>query len=311
MSSHAINRRAALQLISVSAGASVMPGVARPNPDTKTAFTYSLNMATIAGQNLGLVKELEIAAKAGYQGVEIWMDSLQAYLQQGGTLKEVKTRVNDLGIALENCIAFGKWIVDDDSIRKQGIEQIKKDMDMLSQIGCKRIAATGFGAANDVKINPDVVAERYRAVLEMGEQSGIVPLLEMWGFMKMLSTVADVTYIAMASAKPKAKVLLDILHFYQGGTPLDTLHLLSPAATDILHLNDYPANSSPRTITDADRIYPGDGVAPIKQILKALKRDDQPLILSAELFNKVYYKMDALAVAKTALQKMRNVAEGV
>ena len=311
MSSNPINRRTALQVIGATAAASVMPAALRPNPAVKTTFTYALNMATIRGQKLGFIGELEIAAKAGYSGVEIWMDTLQNYLQRGGTLKEVKARVGDLGITLENCIAFGKWVVDDEAVRKQGLGQIKKDMDMLAEIGCKRIAATGFGAANNAKINPDIIARRYRAVLELGDQSGVLPLLEMWGFMKMLATVADVTYIAMASAHPNARVLLDILHFYQGETPLDTLHLLNPAATDILHMNDYPANSSAQTITDADRIYPGDGVAPIKRILKELKRSDQPLILSAELFNKTYYRQDALSVAKTALAKMRGVAEGV
>ena len=76
-------------------------------------------------------------------------------------------------------------------------------------------------------------------------------------------------------------------------------------------MNDYPATLSRAVITDADRIYPGDGVAPIKRILKTLKRHDQPLILSAELFNAIYYKQDALTVAKTALKKMKAVAEGV
>ena len=309
--SSAINRRKALQLIGVSAGATIMPGAAKSQESTKTVFAFSLNMATIRGQKLGLIKELEIAAEAGYDGVEIWMDTLQEYLLHGGKLKEIKKRVNDLGISLENCIAFGEWIVDDDAARKQGIEQVKRDMDMLAQIGCKRMVATGKGAPNDAMIPPDVIAQRYRAVLELGDQYGVMPLLEMWGFMKMLSTVADVTYIAMATGHPKAKVLLDILHFYQGETPLDTLHLLNPVASDILHLNDYPAGIAPGAITDADRIYPGDGVAPVKRILKDMKRTDQPLILSAELFNKNYYKQDALTVAKTALAKMKMMANGV
>jgi 2-keto-myo-inositol isomerase len=315
MSKQMISRRTAVQFLGLSAGASMIPATKAsaiiPNVMDKPSFTYSLNMSTIRGHNLGFMKELEIASKAGFRSVEIWIDSLQEYLQKGGTLKEVKTRLNDLGITVENCIAFAQWVVDDDAIRKQALEQAKREMDMMAEIGCKRIAATGKGAANDARINPDVIAERYRAMFELGDKTGVLPMLEMWGFMKMLSRVSDCTYIAMQSAHPKACILLDIFHLYRGGTPLDTLHLLNPTTVHILHMNDYPSTLAASVITDADRIYPGDGVAPIKQILKTLKRTDQPLVLSVELFNKNYYSQDALIVATTALSKMKAVTDGI
>jgi sugar phosphate isomerase/epimerase len=65
------------------------------------------------------------------------------------------------------------------------------------------------------------------------------------------------------------------------------------------------------TITDADRVYPGDGVAPISTILKKLKSPTRPLILSVEVFNKNYYSQDALLVAKTAFAKLKKVTEGI
>src|SRR6185312_3815158 len=108
-----------------------------------------------------------------------------------------------------------------------------------------------------------------------------------------------------------ARVLLDIFHLYRGNSSLDTLPLMSPSAVDILHMNDYPPGIPYQTITDADRIYPGDGIAPLKRILTILRRHDQPLVLSTELFNKSYYQQDALTVAKTALSKMKAVANGL
>jgi 2-keto-myo-inositol isomerase len=314
MQKQTISRRSALQLIGVSAGASVI-GSANAFPlkdktSEKPAFTYSLNMATIRGHKLGFIKELETASNAGFRSVEIWIDTLQEYLHTGGTLKQVKTRLHDLGLTVENSIGFAQWIVEDEATRRSGIEQMKTEMGMLAEIGCKRMAATGKGATNDSNISPDVIAERYRAILELGDQSGVVPQLEMWGFLKMLSNVSDVTYIAMQSGHPSAKILLDIFHLYQGGTSLNTLPLLNPFAVDILHMNDYPSTLSPQVITDTDRVYPGDGNAPIKRILKILTRTDQPLVLSTEVFNKNYYAQNALTVAKTALSKMKAVTSG-
>jgi 2-keto-myo-inositol isomerase len=312
MSKSTISRRKALQLIGLTAGASaISPVKTMAASAKKVEFTFCLNMATIHGHKLGFMKELETASQAGFRSVEIWMDTLQDYLKGGGTIKEVKTRLNDLGLKVENNIGFAQWIVDDEAIRKQAIEQLKTEMALLAEIGCPRIAATGKGLTNDTTISLDTIAEQYRTVLELGEQYGVTPLMEMWGFQKMLSRVSEVTYIAMQSGHKSAKILLDVFHLYKGNTPLETLSFINPGINPILHMNDYPATLSQAVITDANRIYPGDGVAPIKQILQTLKHHDQPLILSAELFNAAYYKQDAILVAKTALEKMKRVAEGV
>ena len=310
--SKSISRRKVLQLFGASAGVAVLPQSSKSAttaaPPAHPTFTYCLNMATIRGHNLGFVKELETASKAGFRSVEIWIDSLQTYLDKGGTLSDAKKRLNDLGIIVENNIGFATWIVDDDAARQKGVEQMKREMDMLAQIGCKRTAAPPVGATDTSGLDLNKAAERYRTILELGDKTGVVPQLEMWGFSKNLSRANEVLYVAMQTGHPSAKVLLDVFHLYKGGTPLDTLHLMSPSAVDILHMNDYPANLSPANITDADRVYAGDGVAPVKRILQTLGKLDQPLVISTEVFNKNYYSQDALTVARTALAKMKAVA---
>jgi 2-keto-myo-inositol isomerase len=309
MLNQSINRRKALQFIGASAGLSFIQkaegNVAKVKE--KPAFTYCLNMATIRGHKLGFIKELETAAAAGFTSVEIWIDSLQDYLNTGGSISETKKHLDGLGLKVEDCISFNEWIADDETIRKKGMEQMKREMELLAQIGCKRIAATGKGISVTSVPDLKVIAHRYRAVLELGDPYEIVPQIEMWGFQKNLSNVAEVLYIAMESCHPSARVLLDIFHLYRGNTSLETLPLMNPNAVDILHMNDYPAGISYEIITDADRIYPGDGIAPLKRILKTLHKTDKPLVLSAELFNKAYYQQDALTVAKTALSKMKAV----
>ena len=313
--SQSISRRKVLQLVGASAGIAILPRIGQSatvaSPPAHPAFTYCLNMATIRGHNLGFVKELETAAKGGFRSVEIWMDTLQTYLDNGGSLSDAKKRLNDLGITVENSIGFATWIVDDDATRQKGMEQIKKEMDMLAAIGCKRIAAPPMGATDTPGLALNTAAERYRAILELSDQTGVVPQLEMWGFSKNLSRANEVLYVAMQTGHPSAKVLLDVFHLYKGNTPLDTLHLMSSSAVDILHMNDYPANSTAASITDADRVYAGDGVAPIRRILGILQKESQPLIISTEVFNKNYYSQDALQVAKTALAKMKAVTSGM
>ena len=308
-----MHRRQLLQSLGASAGLSLLPRVIRsaPAPKAAAAFTYCLNIATIRGHKLGFIKELELASRAGFKAVEIWVDSFQTYLANGGTPLEAKKRLDDLGVHVENAIGFAEWIVDDETKRKAALEQMKREMNLLAQIGCKRTAAPPSGATGLPLLDLNRVAERYRAILELGDQSGVVPNLELWGFSKNLGRVSETMYVLLESGHPSARVLLDIFHLYKGGSSLETLPLINKSAVEILHINDYPASKQPATIVDADRIYPGDGVAPIRKVLQILKSPDRPLVISFEVFNKGYYSQDPLEVTKTALAKMKTVTKGV
>jgi len=70
-------------------------------------------------------------------------------------------------------------------------------------------------------------------------------------------------------------------------------------------LNDYPADPPRETIGDRDRVYPGDGIAPLTQIIRDLYANGGRAFLSLELFNPNYWKQDPLEVAKTGLAKMK------
>ncbi len=208
-------------------------------------------------------------------------------------------------------IGFAEWIAENEATRIAALEQMKREMEMLAQIGCSRTAAPPMGATGTPVLDLKKVAERYRTILELGDKTGVVPQLEMWGFSKNLSQVSDVMYTAIETGHPSARVLLDIFHLYKGGSSINTLPLINNSAIEILHVNDYPGNLSASAITDADRIYPGDGVAPIRRVLQILKNPERSLIISCEVFNKNYYKQDALEVTKTALAKMKAVTQGI
>jgi 2-keto-myo-inositol isomerase len=310
MADSLLNRRNSLKALGAAVGLSLLPEVNLAKPAPKQAFTYCLNMSTIRGQNLGFVKELEVAAKAGFRSVEIWMNTLETYLKEGGTVADARKRLNDLGLKVENAIGFANWIVDDDSARNKGLDQLKREMELLAQLGCKRTAAPPAGATNNPGLDLKKAAERYLQILELGDQTGVVPQLELWGFSKNLNRLSEVLYVATESGHPSARLLLDVYHLYKGGSSLDSLHLVGKPGIEIFHVNDYSASSSPATITDADRIYTGDGAAPIPRILQALRQPDKPLIISFEVFNKGYYAQDALLVAQTALAKMKAATKG-
>jgi sugar phosphate isomerase/epimerase len=268
-------------------------------------FGYCLNTATIMGQKLPVVQEVEIAAKAGYQGFEPWVRELDQYVKDGGSLKDLGKRLRDSGLSVPSAIGFAKWIVDDDVDRKQGLEQARRDMDAVLQIGGSRIAAPPSGATDKADLPALRAAERYRDLLEIGVKIGVVPQVELWGHSKAVSRLGEAAMVAIESGHAQACVLADVFHLHKGGSGFRTLPLLGAAALRHFHMNDYPATPDRATITDAHRVYPGDGVAPLKEMLRDLHALGFRGMLSLELFNRDYWKQDALAVARTGLEKMK------
>ena len=178
-------------------------------------------------------------------------------------------------------------------------------MDMLAQISCKRIAAPPFGATEKVGINLHQAAARYRAVCDLGEKMGILPMLELWGFSANLYLFGETLFVAAESGHSKALILVDVYHLHKGGSELNALSLLSGNHIQVFHMNDYPAIPTRETLNDSFRVMPGDGVAPMNQILQMLNNKNTPIVLSLELFNETYWQKDPMEVAKLGLAKMK------
>ena len=304
-----ISRRDTIKSLTLATGAAVlMPKqILASEKETSNQFSYCLNTSTISGQKVGFLKEFEITSKAGYDGIEIWIRDLQKYLDDGGSLKELKKFIDDLGLRVENAIGFAQWIVDDEVTRNAGIEQLKKEMDLVAQIGCKRIAAPPAGATN--KPFPDLfeIGKRYRKILEIGDVTGVTPILEFWGASTSLYHISQAMFIATAANHPKACILPDVYHMFRGGSGFDSIKQISGNAIEVFHFNDFVSDIPREQQTDSDRVYPGDGVAPFKQIITDLYNAGGKKILSLELFNEKYWQKDVLEVATTGLNKMKYI----
>jgi len=295
---------------------------AAPASTAERSFGYCLNTSTVRdaeGKSRPLVDLIDIAAKAGYQAIEPWIGELNDHVKAGGTLQDARKRIEDAGLKVPDAIGFAEWIVEDPERRKKGLEQAKRDMDLVQQIGGTRLAAPPVGATggaskrDDPKFTQPIVdllaaADRYRALLELGKSMGITPIVEVWGFSKTLKRLGEVVLVATECGSPEGCVLPDVYHLYKGGSDFAGLHLLGPSAIGIFHVNDYPKIDRDK-IVDADRVYPGDGIAPLKEVFATLRGMGYRGYLSLELFNREYWKQDPQKVAKTGLEKMKASAE--
>jgi 2-keto-myo-inositol isomerase len=274
-------------------------------------ISFCLNTSTVRGHKLSVPQQIDLAADAGYDAIELWMGNLKEFTNSGGKLADLRKQLGDRGLTVPSAIGFGKWIVDDDGERAKGLEEAKQDMGILSEIGGLRIAAPPAGATEKPGLSLIAAADRYGKLLELGRQMGIVPQLELWGHSKNLSRLGELAFVAAECGHADACVLPDVYHIYKGGSGFEGLRMLNPKRIHCFHINDYPATPPRETIRDADRVYPGDGIAPMQSIFQPLFEGGFAGTLSLELFNPEYYKQDAKVVARTGIEKTRAVIDRV
>ncbi len=302
-----VNRRTFISGMTIaSAGLFSFKGIKEVRGENHSRFRYCLNTSTIRGQSPGLKGYIEIASKAGYDGVELWVRDVRDYVSKGNSLLSIKRMVEDHNLSIEGAIGFAPWLKS-----SEGMSQMKADMEMMASIETKRIAAPASGYVKGEKLDFRRAGETFYDLLESGIETGIQPCLEFWGSSPVLSNIAQTLMIASYANHPNVKILADVYHMFRGGSGFETLKMINGNILELFHLNDY-LNKIPRDHQeDKDRVYPGDGDAPLKQILSDLKHMGGEKVLSLELFNPDYWEQDALQVAKTGLQKMKRIVNEI
>lgn len=296
--------------VALTAGTVATAQETKPAASTAHPFRYCLNTSTIRecpyqGKKVDILADIDVASKAGYTGLEPWINELDQYTKSGGLLKDLRKRIADAGLTVESAIGFAAFLHEDEQERKKGLEEAKRCMGLVHEIGGARLAAPPVGVTDKTGLDLFKLADRYHALCEVAQVEGVLPQLELWGFSKTLSRLGEVAFVGIEAAHPQACFLLDIYHIYKGGSDFEGLAMFAGGRMHNFHVNDYPAEPPRATINDSQRVYPGDGVAPLDKIFRTLRDVGYRGVLSLELFNREYWKQDALEVAKTGLEKTK------
>lgn len=265
-------------------------------------FRISLNTSTISGYNLPVEQQIEYCAEAGFDGIELWTKDIATYVRKGGTLQSLSDRLRSSHLILENIIGFSPWIAGG-----KGLDEMMREMDMASALGSRCIAATALGIDKIDRNDFEMYSCNYRRLLEYGDSVHVRPLLEVWGA-GALNQLSDAACIALGTGHPKASMLLDFYHLYRGGNAFDSLRLINGSELPVFHINDYPSVPARDKLSDADRVYPNEGVCPFDKLLPLLYETGFRGALSLELFNPAYWSdADVRKSLQIGYEKVRTV----
>lgn len=259
----------------------------------------ALNGATT--MKADLETDIRAAAEAGFDLIEIWAAKLRRFL----TVKSVEDLAKMLGD--HNLKPWSINSIEHITFRTAGdYARIKAECEELSaiagQLGCPYIVVVPgklpAGAARD-----EIIDESVRVLNELAdiaEPHGVSLAFEFLGQPDCSVQTLDLcNEIVEKVGRQSVGNVIDTFHFYAGNSTFEAIDRLDPAKLFIFHIND--AEDLPKeTLTDAHRLYPGEGILPIKEIKSRFDRIGYDRMVSIEIFRPEYWDQDPFEVARRA-----------
>lgn len=268
-----------------------------------SAFRYSLNASTI--RTTPLLEKISVTAEAGYEGIELWFDEIEAYLEAGGTLETISAAIQKSGLAIPTMIMLRDWWSASEEEYPTVFEICLKRIKIAAELGAEYVIACPHREVPDY----DLGGKRYRELLEAGIEAGAKPAVEFLGFVEAVTKIEDALQVVEKSGHPQATLVLDPFHVFRGGGSMETIAQLKPAQIAISHFNDAVDTIPREQQMDPDRVLPGDGHLDLTRYCRLLKQIGYNSWLSLELFRDDLWQQDPLSVARLGLERMRSIAE--
>ena len=267
-------------------------------------FLYCLNSSTI--KPTPILEKIAVAGETGYSAIELWHDDIDAFLQQGGRLADIRKTLEDHNLSVPSTIYVNGWFETTGEAHRQALDECKRRLSQAADLGAMHtIAAPPAGNADH-----ELGAKNYRELLEIGIQMGVRPALEYLGFVDEFNSIADAVDVIEKSGHPQATIVHDPFHIFRGGGSIEDVGQLKADQIAVFHFNDAPASPHREQQHDPHRVMPGDGHLDLKRLVDLLRQVGYDRWLSLELFREDLWAQDPREVARIGLEKMRAVVEG-
>lgn len=252
--------------------------------------------------------DIEAAAGAGYDLIEIWARKMEAYLADH-SLEALRallaaSRVKPLAINSVEFVTFNApWE------KTNTMNLIARYARIADDLDCPYIVLVPSprpeGATDRV-----VFEESVRVLREISERFRDYRVRFAFEFLGFgwcsVSTLEADWAIVKAVDRKNVGLVLDTFHFYAGGSSAAAIGEVDPGKIFILHIND-SENLPKGELLDSHRLYPGEGVIPLAEILAHVKKSGYDGPVSLEMFRPAYWLRPSEEIARKGIVAIRKL----
>ncbi|MDQ3633581.1 MAG: sugar phosphate isomerase/epimerase [Acidobacteriota bacterium] len=268
----------------------------------------ALNGATT--MHADLETDIKAASEAGYELLEIWAAKLREFLKNKTTndLKELLEE-HDLEPYSINSIEHITFRMAED------YEKIKAECEELckiaGEIDCPYVVVVP-GKLPENATKDEIIDESVKVLNELGdiaEKYNVSLAFEFLGQTDCSVQTLDLcNEIVEKVDRENIGNVIDTFHFYAGNSSFEAIEKMKPEKLFIFHIND--AEDLPKEqLTDAHRVYPGEGILPIKEIKAKFDEIGYDRMVSVEIFRPEYWNENPFEVAEKARRATMDVLD--
>ena len=265
----------------------------------------ALNGATT--MHADLLTDIQAASRAGFGLIEIWAAKLREYLKTNSTadLRSILSE-NNLEPYSINSIEHITFRTEED--HKKIREECRELSKIAEEIGCPYVVVVPGKLPSDPTEERiiDESVEVLNELADIAEPYGVSLAFEFLGQTDCSVQTLDLAKkIVDQVNRSNIGLVLDTFHFYAGNSSFEAIEKLDPRKLFIFHIND--AEDLPKeALTDAHRLYPGQGILPIREIKQRFDQIGYDRMASIEIFRPEYWDQDPFEVAKKAKAAAEN-----
>lgn len=265
---------------------------------------YSLAHVTVLG--CPPPQAIEIAARCGYDFVGLRTVPLglpgepRYVLEDDPTLlRATRDALRDTGVQLHDI---------EDVVIDVGrdVQAAARALELGAELGARHVICNVWGG------EPAFVQDQFDRLCDLAAPLGLKVQAEFVSFTP-LNDLQAAWRLVQASGRDNAGILIDMLHFLRSGVALEEIDAIPRDRFAFLHLDDGAPADNPtidemKAVARGERLYVGEGVAPIAQVVARLP--DLPLaieIVHTERVQALGYEAFAgvcLARAKSYLESV-------
>ena len=241
---------------------------------------------------------MEGYAKAGIKAVEPTLPKVQEFAMKESPAKARKL-LDDLGLRVVSS-SNQLQLMEPGPARAKALEDLKWKLELAKTIGADRMVTPSSGVGPYTEDDFKKGIDNMREAAELAKPYGITLMLEFTRTSRFASSLATGLKLVRDTNHPNYRLMMDTYHFWGGISKFEDLDLLRDGELAHLHFEDVPADPIRELQGQPNRVFPGQGVAPLKRIVDLLKKKKYAGPASIEMFHPMYQNMDPAEFAKRA-----------
>jgi len=241
---------------------------------------------------------MEGYAKAGIRAVEPALTKVREFAEKESPAA-ARRLLGDLGLkAVSSSNQIG--LAEPGDARARSLEDLKWKVELAHVIGCDRIVAPSTGTGQYTEDDYKRGVDNLREAAEIARPSAVTLMLEFARTSRFAASLPTALKLVREANHANVRVMIDTYHFWAGISKFEDLELLRDGELHHLHFEDVPADPPREILGQPNRVFPGEGIAPLRRIVEVLKRKQYAGAASLEMFNPAIQAMDPYLVAMRA-----------